>query len=59
MPKPQPKNTAELLHSLFEVTASETGEDLFRALTRNHKGHISVESDVGKGTELTIQLPVR
>ncbi len=66
MSKAAPKNTGEQLPSLFDVGFARKGTRMGMRvgltsafnIIRNHKGHITVESDIGKGTRFVVQLPI-
>ena len=59
--------TAEQLEHIFDFGFSATGSQVRMELglsteyklIQEHEGEIKVESEVGKGTEVTISLPMR
>jgi len=57
-----PENLAKLFDPGFTTKSSRVGMDLGLSISYNiiqkHKGDITVESELGKGTEFTIILPI-
>jgi signal transduction histidine kinase len=54
----QPKPFAQLENSLArQYQGTGLGLTLIYSLTRMHNGHISIESKVGEGTQITVSLP--
>ncbi|MGB3726435.1 MAG: ATP-binding protein [Glaciecola sp.] len=45
------------LHSKTEYDGSGLGLSIVRQVMKNHKGHIDISSEIGKGTCVTLQFP--
>jgi signal transduction histidine kinase len=55
----RPKPFAQLENSLArQYQGTGLGLTLVYSLTQMHSGHIEIESEVGKGTQITVSLPV-
>lgn len=49
----------ETAHAVGEVTGTGLGLPLAKAMVELHGGHLNLESDIGKGTTVTITFPSR